>query len=42
VASLRPQHVGSDRALWSGSPWSLMSRLQDDADAYEARDRAED
>lgn len=41
-ASLHLQHVGSDRALWSGSPWSLLGRLQTAAQEVEAIARAQD
>ena len=42
VASLHLQHVGSDRTLWGGSPWSLVGRLQGAAQADEALARARD
>ena len=41
-ASLHVQHVGSDRRIWSGSAWSLPSRLQGAAQDAEAIDRAVD
>ena len=42
-ASLHLQHVGSDRSLWSsGSPFALVSRLQDAANESEAIDRVYD
>ena len=41
-ASLHLQHVGSDRALWSGSVWSVVSRLQAAAQEAEAIARAQD
>lgn len=41
-ASLHLQHVGSDRALWSGSMWSVVSRLQAAAQDAEAIARAQD
>ena len=42
-ASLHLQHVGSDRSLWSsGSPFALVSRLQDAANESEAIDRVHD
>jgi predicted dienelactone hydrolase len=42
VASLHLQHVGSDRALWSGSVFGLASRLQNAAAEGEAVARAHD
>lgn len=42
VMSLHLQHVGSDRALWSGNPLGLVGRLQAAAQESEARDRARD
>jgi len=42
VASLHPQHVGSDRALWRGDLFSIVSRLQDAAQADEALARVHD
>jgi len=42
VASLHLQHVGSDRSLWMGSVFSLVSRLQDAAKDAEAIARAQD
>ena len=42
VAALHLQHVGSDRALWSGNPFSLVGRLQEAAQAEEALARALD
>ncbi len=42
VASLHLQHVGSDRGLWSGSPFTLVGRLQDAAREKEALDRVYD
>lgn len=41
-ASLHVQHVGSDRSLWGGSPWSLLGRLQAAARDDEAIARAQD
>lgn len=41
-ASLHLQHVGSDRALWGGSPWSLLGRLHAAAQDAEAISRAKD
>ncbi len=42
VASLHLQHVGSDRALWTGSVFGLLGRLQDAAQDAEAMARASD
>lgn len=42
IAALHLQHVGSDRALWSGNVLALVGRLQDAAQADEAQARAED
>ncbi|RVT82406.1 alpha/beta hydrolase family protein [Inhella crocodyli] len=42
MAALHVQHVGSDRALWSGSVFSLVGRLQAAAQTAEARARALD
>lgn len=42
VASLHVQHVGSDRSLWRGNPFSLLSRLQDAAQDREALERVRD
>jgi predicted dienelactone hydrolase len=42
IASLHVQHVGSDTALWTGSPWTLVDRLQSAAQADEAVARARD
>ena len=42
MASLHLQHVGSDRALWSGNPLSLIGRLRDAAQESEAANRARD
>lgn len=42
VASLHLQHVGSDRSLWGGNPFSLLGRLQDAAQEREALDRVRD
>lgn len=41
-ASLHLQHAGSDRSLWTGNPFSLVSRLQAAAQESEAMDRARD
>ena len=42
VAALHVQHVGSDRALWSGSVFSLVGRLQAAAQTAEAKARTLD
>jgi predicted dienelactone hydrolase len=42
IASLHLQHVGSDRAVWFGSPWELVSRLQSAAQETEAVARVGD
>lgn len=42
MASLHVQHVGSDRALWGGSPFELAGRLQSAARDAEAIDRVAD
>ena len=42
IASLHLQHVGSDRALWSGSVFSLVGRLQNAAQEQEAVARVQD
>jgi len=42
VASLHLQHVGSDRSLWTGNVFSLVSRLQGAAADSEAVARARD
>ncbi|MBM3388742.1 MAG: acetylhydrolase [Betaproteobacteria bacterium] len=41
-ASLHLQHVGSDRALWQGGMWSVVSRLQAAAQGAEAVARVQD
>ncbi len=41
-ASLHLQHVGSDRQLWTGNPFSLLSRLTGAAQDSEAIDRVAD
>jgi len=41
-ASLHLQHVGSDRQLWFGNPFSLLGRLNDAARESEAIDRVRD
>jgi predicted dienelactone hydrolase len=42
IACLHLQHVGSDRNLWFGNPFTLVGRLQKAADEVEARARAAD
>ncbi len=42
IASLHVQHVGSDRALWSGGLFSLAGRLSKAADTDEALARTQD
>ena len=42
IAALHLQHVGSDRALWTGSVWNVIGRLQDAAQEAEAIHRAQD
>ena len=42
VASLHLQHVGSDRSLWGGNPFSLVARLQGAAQEREALERVRD
>ena len=42
IASLHPQHVGSDNSLWWGNPLRLTERLQSAAKEAEARSRALD
>jgi predicted dienelactone hydrolase len=41
-ASLHVQHVGSDRSLWSGNPFTLVTRLQNAAQDAEAIARVRD
>jgi dienelactone hydrolase len=41
-ASLHLQHVGSDRNVWAGNPFELVSRLQGAAQEAEAVDRVRD
>ncbi len=41
-ASLHLQHVGSDRQLWFGNPFSLLGRLNDAARDTEAIERVRD
>lgn len=42
IASLHPQHIGSDNAVWRGNPLELVQRLQTAAGESEARSRALD
>jgi pimeloyl-ACP methyl ester carboxylesterase len=42
IASFHVQHVGSDRAIWGGSPFELTARLQSAAQDQEAVDRVAD
>ena len=42
LASLHVQHVGSDRSIWFGNPFNLVSRLQEAAQAKEALNRVYD
>jgi len=42
VASLHPQHVGSDRQVWFGNVFEIVGRLQDAAREQEALARALD
>ena len=42
VAALHVQHVGSDRALWSGNPLQLIGRLHGAAQEDEALNRVQD
>lgn len=42
MASLHLQHVGSDRSLWTGNPFSLVDRLQVAAHEREALERVKD
>lgn len=41
-ASLHVQHVGSDRQLWLGNPWTLVWRLEQAASDKEALSRVQD
>lgn len=41
-ASLHVQHVGSDRQVWGGNPFQLVSRLSGAAQADEALSRVQD
>ncbi|MFN4999102.1 MAG: alpha/beta hydrolase family protein, partial [Betaproteobacteria bacterium] len=42
IASLHPQHVGSDNALWRGNPLEMVQRLQSAAREAEAQARVLD
>ena len=42
LASLHVQHVGSDRSIWFGNPFNLISRLQEAAQEKEALARVFD
>lgn len=42
VASLHLQHVGSDRSLWLGNPFTLVGRLKTAAQEREALERVRD
>lgn len=42
IASLHPQHVGSDRSLWAGTVFNLVGRLQGAAQDEEAIARVHD
>lgn len=42
IASVHVQHVGSDRALWQGNPFTLVSRFQRAAGDAEALQRVRD
>jgi predicted dienelactone hydrolase len=42
VASLHVQHVGSDRSVWAGNPFAVVSRLRAAAQDHEAIDRVRD
>jgi predicted dienelactone hydrolase len=42
LASLHVQHVGSDRSIWFGNPFNLVSRLQEAAQEKEAINRVFD
>ena len=42
IASVHVQHVGSDRALWEGNPFTLVSRFQRAAGDAEALQRVRD
>jgi predicted dienelactone hydrolase len=42
IASVHVQHVGSDRAIWGGSPFELTARLRSAAQDQEAIERVAD
>ena len=42
LASLHVQHIGSDRSIWFGNPFNLVSRLQEAAQEKEALARVFD
>lgn len=42
IASIHVQHVGSDRALWQGNPFTLVARFQQAAGEVEAVARVRD
>ena len=42
IASMHPQHIGSDYNVWRGNPLELLQRLQAAAQESEALARAED
>ncbi len=42
IASLHPQHIGSDRDIWTGSFWSTAVRMQEAAQEREAIARVQD
>jgi predicted dienelactone hydrolase len=42
LASLHVQHVGSDRSIWFGNPFNLVSRLQEAAQVKEVVNRVYD
>jgi predicted dienelactone hydrolase len=42
LASLHVQHIGSDRSIWFGNPFNLVSRLQEAAQVKEALNRVHD
>lgn len=42
LASLHPQHIGSDQLVWRGNPLDLVQRLQSAADETEAQARVLD
>lgn len=42
IASMHPQHIGSDHSLWRGNPLELVQRLQSAARESEALARVQD